>query len=143
MLELILKPWPWYVAGPLIGLIVPALLILGNKSFGISSSRNYHYLEKVAEILKRSHNYKIVLCEKTKNIFAEGISIQTEKMKKRMENIQKYFEDYKNNHLDKHVKLFKHQEEGIVKALFHKKFGIFDEQGLGKLSKGYSGLMLE
>lgn len=31
-------PWPWYVAGPLIGLIVPALLILGNKSFGISSS---------------------------------------------------------------------------------------------------------
>jgi len=32
------KPWPWYVAGPLIGLTVPALLILGNKSFGISSS---------------------------------------------------------------------------------------------------------
>jgi len=32
------QPWPWYVAGPLIGLIVPALLILGNKSFGISSS---------------------------------------------------------------------------------------------------------
>lgn len=34
----LLKPWPWYVAGPLIGLIVPLLLILGNKSFGISSS---------------------------------------------------------------------------------------------------------
>lgn len=32
------QPWPWYVSGPLIGLIVPALLILGNKSFGISSS---------------------------------------------------------------------------------------------------------
>ena len=32
------QPWPWYVAGPLIGLTVPALLILGNKSFGISSS---------------------------------------------------------------------------------------------------------
>ncbi len=32
------EPWPWYVAGPLIGLTVPALLILGNKSFGISSS---------------------------------------------------------------------------------------------------------
>ena len=31
-------PWPWYVAGPLIGLIVPLLLILGNKTFGISSS---------------------------------------------------------------------------------------------------------
>lgn len=32
------SPWPWYVAGPLIGLTVPALLIMGNKSFGISSS---------------------------------------------------------------------------------------------------------
>lgn len=32
------QPWPWYVAGPLIGLTVPALLIIGNKSFGISSS---------------------------------------------------------------------------------------------------------
>jgi uncharacterized membrane protein YedE/YeeE len=31
-------PWPWWVAGPLIGLIVPLLLILGNKPFGISSS---------------------------------------------------------------------------------------------------------
>lgn len=38
MFEFIAKPWPWYVAGPLIGLTVPALLIMGNKSFGISSS---------------------------------------------------------------------------------------------------------
>lgn len=38
MMESILQPWPWYVAGPLIGLIIPALLILGNKTFGISSS---------------------------------------------------------------------------------------------------------
>lgn len=38
MLEFFKQPWPWYVAGPLIGLTVPALLILGNKSFGISSS---------------------------------------------------------------------------------------------------------
>ncbi len=38
MLELLQKPWPWYLAGSLIGLTVPALLILGNKSFGISSS---------------------------------------------------------------------------------------------------------
>ncbi len=38
MFELLSKPWPWYVAGPLIGLTVPALLLLGNKSFGISSS---------------------------------------------------------------------------------------------------------
>ena len=38
LLEWIKQPWPWYMAGPLIGLTVPVLLILGNKSFGISSS---------------------------------------------------------------------------------------------------------
>ena len=38
MFSLLQQPWPWYVAGPLIGLTVPALLILGNKSFGISAS---------------------------------------------------------------------------------------------------------
>mgnify|MGYP002651388290 CR=1 FL=1 len=38
MLELLRQPWPWYIAGPLIGLTVPALLLIGNKSFGISSS---------------------------------------------------------------------------------------------------------
>ena len=32
------QPWPWYVAGPLIGLMVPLLLVIGNKAFGISSS---------------------------------------------------------------------------------------------------------
>lgn len=32
------QPWPWYIAGPFIGLTVPVLLIIGNKSFGISSS---------------------------------------------------------------------------------------------------------
>lgn len=32
------QPWPWYVAGPFIGLIVPLLLLVGNKTFGISSS---------------------------------------------------------------------------------------------------------
>ena len=37
-IEWISQPWPWYVAGPMIGLTVPALLILGNKTFGISSS---------------------------------------------------------------------------------------------------------
>jgi hypothetical protein len=38
MLDLIKQPWHWSVAGVLIGLIVPALLLLGNKKFGISSS---------------------------------------------------------------------------------------------------------
>lgn len=34
----LLEPWPWYIAGPLIGLVVPALLLAGNKGLGISSS---------------------------------------------------------------------------------------------------------
>lgn len=38
MIEFLKQPWAWYVAGPLIGLTVPTLLIIGNKSFGISSS---------------------------------------------------------------------------------------------------------
>ena len=32
------QPWPWYVAGPIIGLMVPLHLILLNRTFGISSS---------------------------------------------------------------------------------------------------------
>lgn len=38
MLDFISQPWPWYVAGPLIGLTVPALLLLGGKQFGISAN---------------------------------------------------------------------------------------------------------
>ncbi|RJF71897.1 YeeE/YedE family protein [Deinococcus cavernae] len=37
-LHLLQSPWPWWVGGPLIGLTVPLLLWLGNKSFGISSN---------------------------------------------------------------------------------------------------------
>jgi uncharacterized membrane protein YedE/YeeE len=36
--EYLKHPWPWYVAGPLIGLTVPLLLIMGNKRLGVSSS---------------------------------------------------------------------------------------------------------
>lgn len=32
------QPWPWYIAGPLIGLSVPLLLLAGNKMLGISST---------------------------------------------------------------------------------------------------------
>lgn len=38
MMELLKQPWPWYVAGAIIGLTVPALLLLGNKHFGISAN---------------------------------------------------------------------------------------------------------
>lgn len=32
------SPWPWYIAGPVIGQFVPALLMVGNALFGVSSS---------------------------------------------------------------------------------------------------------
>ncbi|HAD11561.1 MAG TPA: hypothetical protein DCF33_03890 [Saprospirales bacterium] len=38
MIETLSKPWPWWAAGAIIGLIVPALLILGNKHFGLSAN---------------------------------------------------------------------------------------------------------
>jgi uncharacterized protein len=38
MKEIFTQPWPWYVTGPLIGSMVPLLLILGNKGFGMSAS---------------------------------------------------------------------------------------------------------
>lgn len=37
-MQFLTSPWPWYIAGPLIGLTVPLLLLLGNKTFGVSSS---------------------------------------------------------------------------------------------------------
>lgn len=36
--DVVLGSWPWYVAGPLIGLFVPALLLVGNRMFGISAN---------------------------------------------------------------------------------------------------------
>jgi len=41
-MSMFMHPLPWYIAGPLIGLMVPALLLLGNKPFGISS--NFRHL---------------------------------------------------------------------------------------------------
>lgn len=38
MLDLFAQPWPWYVAGPIIGLMVPLLLLIGGKQFGISAN---------------------------------------------------------------------------------------------------------
>jgi uncharacterized membrane protein YedE/YeeE len=37
-MDFLYKPWPWYIAGPLIGLTVPLLLLLGNKRLGVSST---------------------------------------------------------------------------------------------------------
>jgi len=38
MRNFLTAPWPWYVAGPLLGLFAPLLLWLGNRSFGVSSN---------------------------------------------------------------------------------------------------------
>jgi uncharacterized membrane protein YedE/YeeE len=38
MFELLRGPWPWYVVGPLIGAMVPLLLVGGNRQFGVSNS---------------------------------------------------------------------------------------------------------
>ncbi|HLZ17239.1 MAG TPA: YeeE/YedE thiosulfate transporter family protein [Cyclobacteriaceae bacterium] len=37
-MDLLYRPWPWFVAGPIIGLTVPLLLWIGNKRLGISST---------------------------------------------------------------------------------------------------------
>src|SRR6266849_10909423 len=41
-------PWPWYIAGPVIGLFVPALLIVGDRMFGVSSSLRHNVLRAPA-----------------------------------------------------------------------------------------------
>jgi uncharacterized protein len=38
ILAILSRPWPWYVAGPAIGLVVPLLLLIANRSFGLSSN---------------------------------------------------------------------------------------------------------
>jgi len=53
MLAWISQPWPWYVAGPLIGLMVPVLLLVGNQSFGISSNLRH----MCAAVLPRKWEY--------------------------------------------------------------------------------------
>jgi uncharacterized membrane protein YedE/YeeE len=38
MWSLLTRPWPWYVGGPLMGLFVPLLLVIGNKQLGMTST---------------------------------------------------------------------------------------------------------
>ena len=38
MIEFLSQPWPWWVSGPLIGLVVPFLLLAGGKQFGVSEN---------------------------------------------------------------------------------------------------------
>ncbi len=38
MLEFLRRPWPWWIAGPLIGLVVPFVFWYGGKKWGVSSA---------------------------------------------------------------------------------------------------------
>jgi uncharacterized membrane protein YedE/YeeE len=38
MLGALREPWPWWVTGIGVGLMVPALLLIGNRSFGVSAN---------------------------------------------------------------------------------------------------------
>jgi hypothetical protein len=37
-MQILTQPWPWWAAGIIIGLTVPALLLLGNRHFGLSAN---------------------------------------------------------------------------------------------------------
>jgi hypothetical protein len=43
-------PWPWYVAGPIIGLMVPLAVLIGNRRWGLSSS--FRHLCAIASPVK-------------------------------------------------------------------------------------------
>ena len=70
-IDFISQPWPWWVAGPLIGLMVPALLLFDNKQFGISSTlRDFcaYAMPKPAEYFRynlKEHQWR--------NIFVLGV----------------------------------------------------------------------
>jgi uncharacterized membrane protein YedE/YeeE len=38
LLETVSRPWPWYIGGACLGIMVPILLLLGNKTLGLSST---------------------------------------------------------------------------------------------------------
>ncbi len=38
MIDILRQPWPWWVAGPLIGLVVPFVFWYGGKKWGVSQS---------------------------------------------------------------------------------------------------------
>lgn len=73
ILQMLQVPWPWYVAGPLIGLTVPLLFLFGNKWFGISSSLRHVCAACLpAKIPFFSYNWRK---EKWNLYFAFGIGI--------------------------------------------------------------------
>ncbi|GHG04607.1 hypothetical protein GCM10017783_16550 [Deinococcus piscis] len=73
LLHLLQSPWPWWVGGPLIGLTVPLLLWLGNKSFGISSNLRHGCAILLPEQAKPSFFRYDWRKEKWNLMFAAGL----------------------------------------------------------------------
>jgi len=53
MIDLLTRPWPWYVAGPLIGLTVPLVYMYAGRKWGISST----FRDICAATIPRSIDY--------------------------------------------------------------------------------------
>jgi len=73
-MEPISNVWPWYVAGPLMGLFVPFLLIVGNKLLGISSSFQ-HICSIVLNTKKFSASGYNAAANRWKFFFVIGITL--------------------------------------------------------------------
>lgn len=58
MLDWLARPWPWYIAGPLLGLFVPLLLLVGNKAFGISGSFRHLCAATIGRSGGRAYDWK-------------------------------------------------------------------------------------
>ncbi len=73
-MEMINQNWDWYISGPLIGLFVPLLYIVGNNMFGISSS-----FEHICSILLPKNKAKKLSIDPNANrwkfYFVIGIAI--------------------------------------------------------------------
>lgn len=74
MIDFISQPWPWYVAGPLIGLTVPLLLLAGGRMFGISSNLQ-HMCAAVLPTRYQLFHYDWKSAGTWNLIFAAGILI--------------------------------------------------------------------
>jgi len=66
--------WHWYIAGPLIGLFVPLLYIVGAKTFGISSSFD-HLCHIIAPANKKKHITFDAAKNRWKLYFVIGIAL--------------------------------------------------------------------
>ena len=75
IVSLLEAPWPWYISGPVIGLMVPLLLLVGNRSFGIS--QNLEHLcaitqPRMVHIRFFKYNWKTSLWSL---VFAAGVPV--------------------------------------------------------------------